>query len=244
MISIIGYWKRPKASHLNTLLTAHFSPTMHLLFDLDGTLTDSRPGIITSIRHALSENGLPVPDADNLTWCIGPPILESFRKLVGPGASEELFDRTITTYRGRYGSEGLYENSVYPEIAETLARLRADGHTLHVATSKAECYARPIVEHFGLGGNFTSINGSELDGTRANKAELIAHILQLYRIPAIDAVMIGDREHDMLGAGKNGIPAIGVLWGYGSGGELMSSGATATVRTPRLLPEALAAVSP
>lgn len=215
---------------------------MHLLFDLDGTLTDSRPGIITSIRHALSENGLPVPDADDLDWCIGPPILESFRKLVGPDASQELFDRTITSYRERYGSIGLFENSVYPEISETLTLLRAEGHTLHIATSKAECFAQPIVRHFGLEANFLSINGSGLDGTRANKAELIAYILQLYRIPANDAVMIGDREHDMLGAGKNGIPAIGVLWGYGSGGELMASGATATVRTPRLLPEALAAV--
>lgn len=215
---------------------------MHLLFDLDGTLTDSRPGIIASIRHALAENGLLVPNADDLDWCIGPPILESFRKLVGPEASEALFNQTITTYRERYGTLGLYENSVYPDIAETLAELRAEGHTLHVATSKAECYARPIVEHFALAGNFISINGSELDGTRANKAELIAHILQLYRIPSSDAVMIGDREHDMRGAEKNGIPAIGVLWGYGSGRELMSSGATATIRTPRLLPEALAAV--
>lgn len=217
---------------------------MHILFDLDGTLTDSRLGITSSIRHALWENGLTVPDVADLNWCIGPPIHESFRKLVGPGASEELFERTLATYRERYGSAGLYENSVYPEIAETLATLRAEGHTLHVATSKAECYARPILEHFGLSENFFSINGSELDGSRANKAELIAHVLQLFRIPAIDAVMIGDREHDMRGAEKNGIPAIGVLWGYGTGAELMKSGATATVRTPRLIPEALDAVTP
>jgi phosphoglycolate phosphatase len=216
---------------------------MHLLFDLDGTLTDSRPGIIASIRHALSENGLPVPDAGDLTWCIGPPILESFRHLVGPDAPEELFEKTFTSYRERYGSAGIFDNSVYPDVADLLAELRAKGHTLHVATSKAECYARPIVEHFGLAGHFFSVNGSGLDGTRADKAELIAHILQQFRIPAIDAVMIGDREHDMRGAEKNGIPAIGVLWGYGSGGELMASGATATIRTPRLLPEALAAVS-
>ncbi len=218
---------------------------MHLLFDLDGTLTDSRPGITASIRHALAENGLPVPDASaDLTWCIGPPLLETFRHLVGPDASEELYEKTLVSYRERYAAVGLFDNSVYPEIIETLTALRADGHTLHVATSKAESFARPIIEHFGLAGQFFSINGSGRDGSRANKAELIAHILQLYRIPALDAVMIGDREHDMRGAEKNGIPAIGVLWGYGSGRELMASGATATIRVPRLLPEALAAVSP
>ncbi len=216
---------------------------MHLLFDLDGTLTDSRPGIIASIRHALAENGISVPAAENLTWCIGPPLLETFRKLVGPDASEELYQDTIVSYRESYSAEGIFDNSVYPEIIDTLTALRADGHSLHVATSKAECFARPVVEHFGLTPHFLSVNGSELDGTRANKAELIAHILQVYRIPANDAVMIGDREYDVLGAAKNGIPAIGVLWGYGSGGELMKAGAAATIRTPRLLLESLAAVS-
>ncbi len=216
---------------------------MHLLFDLDGTLTDSRPGIIASIRHALSENGLPVPAAADLTWSIGPPLLETFRHLVGPDASEELYQKTLADYREHYAAFGIFDNSVYPEIIETLTALRAEGHTLHVATSKAECYARPIIEHFDLTPHFFSVNGSELDGTRADKAELIAHILQLYRIPATDAVMIGDREFDMRGAQKNGLSAIGVLWGYGSGGELMKAGATATIRVPRLLPESLAAVS-
>ncbi len=214
---------------------------MHLLFDLDGTLTDSRPGIISSIRHALAANGLTAPEPDDLLWCIGPPILESFRKLVGPD-SPELFEPTVATYRERYGSIGLFENSVYLEIPETLLEMRDLGHTLHVATSKAEIYARPILEHFGLAGSFTSINGSELDGTRANKTDLIAHILRQQGFAASDAVMIGDREHDMLGAAGNGIPAIGALWGYGSGAELVASGAVATIRVPHLLAGALAAI--
>lgn len=214
---------------------------MHLLFDLDGTLTDSRPGIITSIRHALAATGVAVPEGDDLLWCIGPPILESFRKLVGPDAPE-LFEPTVAIYRERYGSIGLFENSVYPEIRETLLEMRELGHILHVATSKAEVYARPILAHFGLDGGFTSINGSELDGTRANKADLIAHILRQQGISASDAVMIGDREHDMIGAVRNRVPAIGALWGYGSGAELVASGATATIRVPHLLAGALNAV--
>lgn len=214
---------------------------MHLLFDLDGTLTDSRPGIIKSIQHALAENGLPVPAAEDLLWCIGPPILESFRKLVGPD-SPELFEPTVLKYRERYGAVGLFENAVYPGIEAALIELNRLGHTLHVATSKAEIYAGPIIEHFELLPYFVSVNGSELDGTRANKAELIAHILERQEIALTDAIMIGDREHDMIGARKNGIPAIGVLWGYGTGGELIESGASACVRTPQLLVEMIATI--
>lgn len=209
---------------------------MHLLFDLDGTLTDSRPGIINCIQHALAENGLPVPPAEELLWCVGPPLMESLRKLVGPDAPW-LFEATLVTYRERYGAVGLFENAVYPDIERTLIELAGLGHTLHVATSKAEIYAKQIIEHFGLGEYFVSVNGSELDGTRANKADLIAHILEREKIPASAVVMIGDREHDMIGAAKNSIPAIGVLWGYGSGGELMQAGATLCARVPRLLAE-------
>lgn len=209
---------------------------MHLLFDLDGTLTDSRPGIINSIRHSLTENQLAVPEADALLWCIGPPILESFMKLVGP-ESPHLFEPAVAKYRERYSETGIFENEVYPEIVDTLTALQDAGHILHVATSKAEIYAKRIITHFDLDRFFTSVNGSELDGTRSNKAELIAHILQQQNISAADTVMIGDREHDMIGAVKNGIPAIGALWGYGTGKELMSSGATLCARVPHLLPE-------
>lgn len=211
---------------------------MHLLFDLDGTLADSRPGIISSIRQSLEAAGLPVPAAEELHWCIGPPILHSFEKLMGLD-SPHLFTPTVEDYRKRYREVGIFDCTIYPEIPETLAALKAAGYTLHVATSKALVFAETVIDHFGLRGYFTSVNGSELDGTRADKAELIAYILETQGIPKERVFMIGDREHDMIGAVKNGIPGIGALWGYGSGKELMGSGATACVRVPRLLPEIL-----
>lgn len=211
---------------------------MHLLFDLDGTLVDSRPGIIACIQHSLRENGMSVPPAENLSWCIGPPLRESFTKLVGED-SPRLFESVVQKYFDCYSASGIFECEIYPEIEDTLAILQAREHTLHVATSKVETYAKRIIEHFGLGRYFTSVNGSELDGTRANKAELIAHVLKQQHLSTTDAVMIGDREHDMIGAKKNGIAAIGALWGYGTGAELIESGATLCARVPHLLLELL-----
>ena len=219
----------------------HQPPPMHLLFDLDGTLIDSRSGIITCIQHALGKLELPVPPAAELLWCVGPPLLESLSKLVSPERHDQ-FEPLVEIYRQQYSETGIYDCSVYPGMIDTLTELSSLGHSLYVATSKAEIYARRIIDHFDLAPFFLSVNGSELDGTRANKAELIAHILQLHQIPPNDAAMIGDREHDMIGASKCGIPAIGVLWGYGTGAELMNSRARACVRIPSLLPESLAAV--
>jgi phosphoglycolate phosphatase len=207
---------------------------MHLLFDLDGTLTDSRLGIITSIQHSLATQKLTTPPAEELLWCIGPPILESFKKLVG-AESPHLFEATVQSYRDRYSTIGLFENEVYPGIQEALVELRSQGHVLHVATSKAVIYARRIIEHFGLSPYFSSVHGSELDGTRANKAQLIAYILEVEKIQSSEALMIGDREHDMIGAKANGIPGIGVLWGYGSHEEQKSSGAITSVSHPSQL---------
>lgn len=208
----------------------------HLLFDLDGTLTDSRPGIFNCFHHALDENGLTLPPDADLLWCIGPPIQESLKRLIGPD-SQHLFEPTLMKYRERYGTIGLFENSIYPDIEDALIETRRLGYTLHVATSKPQVFAKRIITHFGLDSYFASVNGSELDGTRTNKAELIAHVLSQQQIDPARAVMIGDRQHDMIGAAKNGIPAIGALWGYGTGAELMESGATLCARTPRLLSE-------
>lgn len=209
---------------------------MHILFDLDGTLTDSRPGILKSIRHALEENGLTAPSEADMQWCIGPPILETFGKLVSPTAPEKI-DAVVASFRARYGSIGLFENSVFPEIESTLTALQAAGHTLHVATSKMEPFAVRVLDHFNLARFFVSIDGSDYQGNRADKGDLIAHILREQAIVAKNAVMIGDRSHDMHGAAKNGVASIGVLWGYGSGAELVQAGATLTARVPRLLPE-------
>lgn len=209
---------------------------MHLLFDLDGTLTDSHSGIIRSIRHALTENGLAAPDAETLRWVIGPPILKSIGKLVGE-ESGSLFNAVVASYRERYGRIGLFENEVYPEIESTLTELTANGHVLHVATSKATIYSVRIIDHFDLAKFFVTVDGSELDGTRADKTSLIAHILEREGIAPADAVMIGDREHDMIGAKANGVSGIGVLWGYGSEEELNSAGAFICIHSPRGLAE-------
>ncbi len=211
---------------------------MHLLFDLDGTLTDSQSGIIRSLHHALVENGLSAPAADKLRWVIGPPILKSIATLVGED-SAHLFDSVVASYRGGYGRIGLFENKIYPEIETTLAELSGDGHVLHVATSKATLYAARIIDHFELKPYFHTVDGSELDGTRADKTSLIAHLLEREGIAPIDAIMIGDREHDMIGATANGVPGIGVLWGYGSEEELTSAGAFACIHSPRDLMETI-----
>ncbi|RYG97323.1 MAG: HAD family hydrolase [Alphaproteobacteria bacterium] len=166
---------------------------MHILFDLDGTLVDSRPGIFNCIRYSMEHHKLPVPAAEDLLWCIGPPILESFAKLVGPD-SPHLFEPAVVKYRERYSAIGIFECEVFPEILQTLEKLQQQGHTMHVATSKAEIYAKRIITHFEMDRFFASVNGSELDGTRANKAELIAHILEQQNIPREEVLMIGDRE--------------------------------------------------
>ncbi len=216
---------------------------MHLLFDLDGTLTDSCSGIIRSIRHALTESGLTPPPEANLRWCIGPPIFKSFAILLGQ-ESGELFDSAIRIYRERYSRIGLFENEVYPEIEAALIELSKHGHVLYVATSKATVYAKRIIDHFELATYFHSVDGSELDGTRADKTQLIAHILEREKIAAATTIMIGDREHDMIGAKSNAVARLGVLWGYGSREELEAAGAAACISSPGQLAAAIREVCP
>lgn len=215
---------------------------MHLLIDLDGTLTDPFPGITNCIRHALVALGRPPPPAESLRWCIGPPLKTSFAVLLGP-RDAHLADEAVERYRERFGSIGLFENAVYPGIEGVLADLTTHGHHLCVATSKPTVFAERIIEHFGLEKYFHAVNGSELDGTRSDKAGLIAHILERDAIAADDAVMIGDREYDMQGAALNRVAGLGVLWGYGSREELEASGARACIASPGNLPEAVARLS-
>lgn len=204
---------------------------MHLLFDLDGALTDPFPGITKCIQYALVAIGRPQPSAESLRWCIGPPLRESFASLLGPD-KEHLADVAVAKYRERFGSVGLFENNLYPTIAENLEQLKRSGHTLCVATSKPAVFAERIIGHFGLGTYFRSVNGSELDGTRSDKGALIAHVLKRYDIGPADAIMIGDRKHVMIGAHQNGVAGLGVSWGYGSTEELREAGAYACVATP------------
>jgi phosphoglycolate phosphatase len=204
---------------------------MNILLDLDGTLTDPKVGILTSLQYALEKLGEDVPPMDELSWCIGPPLKDAFIKMFGEDQTERVAEG-VRHFRERFGDVGLFENEVYPDIPELLSRLNEQGHVLHIATSKPEVFARRILDHFDLAGSFTSIHGSELDGTRSDKGELIAYILGEQSIEHNDSIMIGDRKHDILGAISNEVPGVGVLWGYGSRDELEGAGATACIQQP------------
>ncbi|MCR9097533.1 MAG: HAD hydrolase-like protein [bacterium] len=206
-----------------------------LFFDLDGTLTDPKPGITGCIQYALEGLGQPVPGKDELEWCIGPPLHESFARLVG---SEEAW-RGVALYRERYGEIGLFENEVYEGIPDVLAALAAQGGELFVASSKPKVYVDRILDHFDLTRFFVRTYGSELDGTNTDKRDLLAVALADSGIAPIDATMIGDRAHDAIGAAHNALDFVGALYGYGSREELEDEGTTRFVHEPTELVRAL-----
>lgn len=208
-----------------------------VLFDLDGTLTDPRVGITTSIRHAMAELGRPLAPEFDLDWCIGPPLIDAFARLLD--GDRVRAEAGVAAYRARYGVVGLYENEVYPGIPELLDALVADGRRLVLATSKPRVFAARILEHFGLDRRFDAIHGSELDGTRVHKTDLVPWILATEAIDPSDAVMVGDREHDVHGARAAGVATLGVAWGYGAPGELAAAGAASLVETVERLGLAL-----
>jgi phosphoglycolate phosphatase len=214
---------------------------MHLLFDLDGTLTDPAQGILGCIRHALSRLQIDI-DADTpLEPFIGPPLRDTFRTLLGvAGADLALVEAAVAIYRERFTKLGLYENRVYDGIPQSLERLHACADSIHLATSKPRVYAERILEHFGLARYFDGIYGSELDGRLGDKTELIAHLLEREGLDAADSVMIGDRSYDVVGASNNKVDVIGVLWGYGSAAELAQAGARQLCRHPGELADQLA----
>lgn len=203
---------------------------MDILFDLDGTLTDPVVGITRCIQHALVKLGRNAPDMDTLQRCVGPPLRDSFAELLETG-DEVLLAEAIRLYRERFKPIGMFENSVYPDVPEGLAALRAQGHRLWVATSKPHVFAREIVRHFGLAGFFERVHGSELAGLNVDKGDLIRHVLAEEAIPPETAWMVGDRMHDVIGARRNGVEAIGVLWGYGSEEELRAAAPRRIVAT-------------
>jgi len=202
-------------------------------FDLDGTLTDPKPGITRSIRYALTRLGREAPPEDALTWCIGPPLRISLIALVG----EADADRALALYRERFAETGLYENTLYPGIQELLKEL--SGHPIFLATSKPHIFAERIIEHFGIAHCFERVFGSELDGRHATKPDLLAHALRETGSPPSRSLMIGDREHDILGARTNGMRAWGVSYGYGSQSELEKAGADRIFGSPCELGTAL-----
>jgi phosphoglycolate phosphatase len=209
-----------------------------VLLDLDGTLTDPRDGIVRSIRHALERLGAPCPPDDHLVRYIGPPLRASFGELLGTRDRARM-DQAVALYRERYRPIGLFENAVYDGIPQALDALRAGGHRLILCTAKPAEYAEEILVHFGLRGAFAAVHGAELDGTRVDKAELMAWLLPREDVDPADAVMVGDREHDVVAARANGVRALGVLWGYGSAAELTAAGAEALLERPAELAAAV-----
>ena len=209
---------------------------MTVLFDLDGTLTDSQIGIITSMNHALVQMGRSPLPAEELSIYLGPPLHQTFRNLLDT-EEEEMVLSAVTAYREYFGVKGLFENEVYPGIPELLGRLQGEGIDLYVATSKPVFYARQIIDHFGLTKFFRDIYGSEMDGTRSGKHDLIAYILEQEGLKKEETWMVGDRRHDIEGAAAHTLRSVGVLWGYGSPEELKEAGATHLCTHPSEFPQ-------
>jgi phosphoglycolate phosphatase len=188
-----------------------------ILFDLDGTLSDSARGILGSLGHAFAVHGLPAMDETAARTVLGPPFYESLPPLIGDVPLTSI----IATYREHYQAQGMFDTTVFPGVGELIESLHASGCRLAIATSKPEHYTTPIVEHLGLADYFEVIGGDALDGSRGTKALVIADVLRRLGHPGpADVVMIGDRRHDVEGARAHGIDTIGVRWGYALAGEL------------------------
>ena len=192
-----------------------------VLFDLDGTLTDSGEGIINCAALALEHFGLEVPSREEMRVFVGPPLHETFRRF---GVPVDKTDEAIRVYRSRYVPTGMFENTPYPGIQALLEALKKDGYTLYVATSKPEEMSVTILERFGLAPFFDRICGASTDTSRSTKDAVIAYLLEQSGAKE-DMVMVGDTKYDVLGAKAHGIPAIGVSWGYGSVEEMREAGA-------------------
>lgn len=202
------------------------------LFDLDGTITDSSAGITNSVMYALKKFGIEEGDRRKLYKFIGPPLTDSFREYYG--FSEKKAWEAVAYYREYYQEKGIFENRVYDGFEDMLRTLKSAGKRLIVATSKPEIYAGRIIEHFGLSSYFDYVAGMELDGGRGTKAEVIWYALKVCGIEDKQTVlMVGDREHDVIGAKETGIDCLGVLYGFGDREELERAGADYIVETPR-----------
>ncbi len=200
-----------------------------VLLDLDGTLTDSRPGIVGSTHHALRALGITPDPAQDLSWIIGPP-LETVIGRVLAHYGDTRCEAAVAEYRRHYSEVGLLRNAIYPGIPEMLRRLREDGWDLVLATAKRTHLAVRVIKHFGFASLFRAIYGSEGPGVLDHKPDLIAHILA--RETPSAAIMVGDRSYDIVGAHANRLRGIGVAWGYGGVAELTEAGADAIAERP------------
>ncbi len=200
---------------------------MNILFDLDGTLTDSGPGIIRCARETFAQYGIPIPDDATMRTMVGPPLRESFRRFGFPDGQVE---EAIAHYRHLYNNcGGKYENLPYPGIETLLQKLTAYGHRLFVATSKPEHMAVDILRHFDLAEYFEEICGSLRDGVRDKKSAVISYLLE--KIGGGKCMMVGDTVFDVLGAAELGIPTVAVSWGYGDAAAMQAAGALCVVDT-------------
>ncbi len=196
----------------------------HVLFDLDGTLTNPEIGITSSVMYALEKFNIKVEDRKELHPFIGPPLSYSFQTYYG--LSEEESEQAIKYYRERFSVKGLYENEVYPGVENLLQQLKESGKTLIIATSKPEEFTLKILEHFDLLKYFDYVAGATMDGSRGEKADVIHYAIEISGIENMsEAIMIGDRKYDILGAKENGLDSIGVLFGFGDREELTEAGA-------------------
>lgn len=198
-----------------------------ILFDLDGTLTDSGPGIMNCAAETFRHYGIEVPDEKTMRTMVGPPLRSSFIRF---GIDAEVVDEAVVHYRTLYQDHGKYDNTPYPGILELVKKLRSDGHRLFVATSKPEHMSIDIMEHFGLAPYFERICGALLDGVRDKKSAVIQYLLDEIG-GAQEPIMVGDTVFDVIGAAEHNIPTIAVSWGYGIDEELIEAGAVALVHT-------------
>lgn len=213
----------------------------YILFDLDGTVTDSGPGIMNSVKYALAQYGIENPDPAVLRRFVGPPLHDSFERYYG--FTPERAKEAVNCYRTYYAAGGIFENALYDGMEETLKQLQEAGCVLCLATSKPQVFAEQILDHFGIRKYFTVVVGSFLDGTRVDKAEVIEEALRLAGVTDENrrwAVMAGDRHYDIAGAKKMGLFSVGAVYGYGSRKELEEAGADWLIDQISDLPEVLA----
>lgn len=208
-----------------------------ILFDLDGTLTDSRPGILEGVAYAMTEVGYPITADKVTTNVIGPPIADCLRAYYG--FSVEEANRALAIYREYYKKGALFNNNLYEGVIPMLKALKEKGLSLYLATGKPLCFSVPICERFGIAPFMTDFFATGLDGSYGDKPSLLAHILQTCNLKAEDGVMVGDRRYDMEGASANRMDSVGVLWGYGDREELQSAGATYFAKDAKELTEIL-----
>ena len=202
------------------MLSAPSAPFTAILLDLDGTITDSAPGITDTLAYTYEQLGMPVPEYEELLRWVGPPIMDSFRDLAG--LDLPTAERALEIYRERYLDRGAYDSALYPGMGVLVRDIAEAGIPLSLATSKPELPATLMLEHFTIADCFTVITGASADETRSEKADVVAEALRRLADGGVDlsnVVMVGDRIHDIEGAAEHGVPTIAVTWGYGTDAE-------------------------